>query len=63
MLSKLSTEQIYGWMDEWDVDRMITADGGARYTLEGGTSLLLSYVAILDPFGSAHVGRSGVAMT
>ncbi len=34
MLSKLSTEQIYGWMDEWDVDRMITADGGARYTLK-----------------------------
>jgi hypothetical protein len=50
-------------MDEWDVEHMITDDGGARYTLEGGTSLLLSYVAILDPFGSAHVGRSGVAMT
>ena len=46
-------------MDELDVAWMVTDDGGARYTLEGGTWLLLSYVAILDTFGSAHVGRSG----
>ena len=50
-------------MHELGVEWMFTDDGGARYTLEGGTSLLLSYVAILDTFGSAHVGRSGVAMT
>ena len=46
-----------------DVEWMITAEGGARDTREGFTRLLLSYVAVLDPFGSAHVGRSGVAMT
>ena len=45
------------------VEWMITANGGARNTLEDGTWLLLSYVAVLDTFGSAHVGRSGVAMT
>jgi len=60
MLASLARNR---FMDELDVAWMVTDDGGARYTLEDGTWLLLSYVAILDTFGSAHVGRSGVAMT
>ena len=52
-----------GLMDALNVEWMMTDDGGARDTLEDGTWLLLSYVAVLDTFGSAHVGRSGVAMT
>jgi len=50
-------------MHELGVEWMITTEGGAQHTREGYTWLLPSYVAILDTFGSAHVGRSGVAMT